>query len=133
MNVLLQAIQSQNLIQGSAEQVTEKVLLKNYQKLQEYNPKYPGCENFKLPSADFSKYTLLGKYAEGSGCTTNFKKDVKDEQNKKILVYTVNVEEEGMCKPLRSSMNWILLPKLSSDYKVEFIVETTKISESVEN
>lgn len=92
-----------------------------YQTLFDYKSSSPICEDFKLPSIDFSQYTLLGKYTQG--CSINFSRKVyKDDTNKKI-VYSVRVIEEGACEKLGMSMNWALVQKIPSDYIVEFEVK----------
>ena len=77
------------------------------------------CVNAKLPFIDFSKNTLLGKYVSGRGCNVDFKKKVNNDDVNKKMIYTISVIEEGVCKKLASSMNWIVVPKLPSNYKVE--------------
>ncbi|MEM5871494.1 MAG: hypothetical protein QW051_01335 [Candidatus Aenigmatarchaeota archaeon] len=94
-----------------------------YQVLLDYKSPSPGCENFHLPSIDFSQYTLLGKYAEGGGCSIVFvRKIYKDESNKEIT-YSIKVEGKGYCEKLGMSMNWALIPKVPSDYNVKFEVK----------
>ena len=95
-----------------------------YNKLLEFKPRYmledPKYQSFELPSIDFSKYTLIGFYADGSGCKTNFHKDVKLDKKSMKLTYLITVEDVGLCEPLHSSMNWILVSKLPENYSVEF-------------
>lgn len=94
-----------------------------YQALLDYKSPSPRCEDFQLPSIDFSQYTLLGKYAQGSGCSIDFvRKIYKDNSNNKII-YSIKVDEKGLCKKLGMSMNWVLIPKVPSDYTVEFEVK----------
>ena len=94
-----------------------------YLKLLEYRSLNPRCENFELLEIDFSKKTLLGKYAEGVGCSINFEREVKRDETRKKIVYSIEVVEEGLCEMLGSSMNWILIPKVPPGYSVDFEVE----------
>lgn len=94
-----------------------------YQALLDYKSPSPRCEDFQLPSIDFSQNTLLGKYAQGGGCSIDFiRKIYKDESNKKIT-FSIKVDEKGSCEKLGMSMNWVLIPKFSSDYNLEFEVK----------
>lgn len=93
-----------------------------YQVLLDHKSPSPECENFELPSIDFSQYTLLGKYAQGGGCSIDFvRKAYKGDSNKK-LIYSIRVVGKGDCLLLVTSMNWALVPKVPSD-KVEFEVK----------
>ena len=76
-----------------------------------------------MPSIDFSQYTLLGKYTQGGGCSINFARKVYIDDTNKKIIYSVRVIEEGACEMLGMSMNWALVPKIPSDYIVEFEVK----------
>ncbi|MBU4501161.1 MAG: hypothetical protein KKA79_01100 [Nanoarchaeota archaeon] len=91
--------------------------------LDEYEAFYT-CEWGKeAPKIDFSQKTLLGKYAQGVGCSIDFKRNVhRDDTNKKII-YSIDVLQEGRCDMLGESMNWVLIPKIPSDYEAEFKVK----------
>ena len=96
---------------------------KEYNSLLEFKSPADFCDDFKLPTIDFSQNTLLGKYTQGGGCSINFVRHIfKDDLNKKII-YSIEVVEEGLCKKLGMSMNWILTSKVPSDYSVEFQVK----------
>ena len=97
-----------------------------YSKLLEYRSSSPGCENFELPEIDFSKKTLLGKFAWGVGCSIDFEREVIRDEPNKTIVYSIKVVEEGLCEMAGSSMNWILIPKVPSDYSIEFEVHSDK-------
>ena len=73
-------------------------------------------------SIDFSKYTLLGKYAS-EGCRVSFERNVtKDNLDKKVY-FDIIVYQCGACKTYVESMNWVLIPKISNDYTVVFSVK----------
>ena len=71
---------------------------------------------------DFSKYTLLGKYAEAD-CSAEFNRDVAKYIEQQKYVYKIKVVHCGLCKKLKISMNWVLIPKIEDDFSVEFVVE----------
>ena len=96
-----------------------------YQKLMDFKQNMGQIcnENFELPEIDFSQNTLLGKFADGGGCGIDFIRNIyKNDANKKIT-YLIKVNEEGLCDMYASSMNWALIPKVPSDYEVEFTVK----------
>ena len=95
-----------------------------YKKLQSDAMQFFNCKwDTKPPEIDFSQKTLLGKYAQGGGCSIDFKKKVyRDDSNKKII-YSIYVIEKGGCAKVGFDGNWILIPKIPSDYNVEFEVK----------
>src|SRR3989344_6507875 len=74
----------------------------------------------KLTPIDFERYTLLSHYAEGSGCTTEFNKDVQINNVNKKVIFTIDVIEHGSCEQLQTYRASILIPKISDDYIVDF-------------
>lgn len=79
------------------------------------------CDNFVFPEIDFSQKILLGKYVSW-GCSADISKEVyRDDVNKKI-VYSIHIVERGSCERLGMAMNWILIPKIPSDYNIKFKV-----------
>lgn len=81
------------------------------------------CLNPQKPSVDFSKYSLLGKYAEGGG-NVRMKREVID--NKSNLQYIYKIKVKGCAffsTKLAYDMNWVLVPKLPPGYNVKFEVE----------
>jgi hypothetical protein len=69
---------------------------------------------------DFSQYSVLGYHATGTGCNVTFERHVySDEQNKAIL-YELTVVEEGICEKDFNNRNLILIPRIPSDYIVDF-------------
>ena len=80
------------------------------------------CDTASLPNIDFNKFTLLTKLSEGTGCSAGYtRKIVKDYDNKKTI-YTIKVEHSGLCDALISHYNWVLVPKISEDFTIEFEV-----------
>ncbi|OIN57675.1 hypothetical protein [Arsenicibacter rosenii] len=80
------------------------------------------CRSFVPETIDFTKFTLLGNYADG-GCDVAFTRLVEPVAKHRKYVYTVKVRESGWCKKLVFSMNWVLVPKLPPGYTVEFKVK----------
>ncbi len=72
---------------------------------------------------DFSQKTLLGKYTSGTGCTIEFKRQLYINEKDKESLYVITLKEKGLCKKQDESMNWIIVPKISSDYKVTFKIK----------
>jgi hypothetical protein len=73
-----------------------------------------------FPDVDFSRFSVLGYHASGTGCNVTFERHVsRDDQNKSIL-YELTVIEEGMCEQDFINRNLILVPRIPSDYVVDF-------------
>ncbi len=94
-----------------------------YQELLNHKASVPECADFQLPSIDFSRYTLLGKYAYGGGCSVSFERKVyKDDVNKRII-FSIKVIEKGPCEMIIGKMNWVLVQKIPPNYSVIFEVK----------
>jgi len=72
---------------------------------------------------DFSKYSVLGKYASGDGCRVVYNRDVTKYLEIKKYIYKITVIECGNCLTGDQSMNWVLIPKIEDGFSVEIIVE----------
>lgn len=81
------------------------------------------CDINNFLKIDFSQHTLLGLDASGGGCDIGFERNVTKDDANKLYKYTVKVNKCGGCKQEAISMNWVLVPKLPQDYKVEFEVK----------
>lgn len=81
------------------------------------------CDINNFLRIDFTQHTLLGLDASGGGCDIGFERIVNKDDTNKLYKYTVKVTECGGCKQMAKSMNWVLVPKLPQDYKVEFEVK----------
>lgn len=73
-----------------------------------------------LPQIDFSKKTLLGKLADGTGCKTDFIRLVCKNEISKEVLYKIMVIETGGCLPLVTNMNFVIADKISVDYKINY-------------
>ena len=80
------------------------------------------CGNYTFPTIDFKKYTLIGVYTMGTGCTTTYERKVEQKGNQEVT-YNVLVISSGVCLPLRMDMNWALIPKIKKRTDVTFYVE----------
>ena len=72
---------------------------------------------------DFYQYTLIGKYANGGGCSVKFKRNFYVNQEDNTYLYEIKVKEKGWCKKFGESMNWIIVPKIQSGYTVIFNIK----------
>lgn len=80
------------------------------------------CNNYTLPSIDFTTYTLLGKYTVSDGEVKYYKREVvKDEVSMKYI-YNIYIKCKNNNKA-ETSMNWVLVPKLPTGYSVKFTVD----------
>lgn len=80
------------------------------------------CQNYSLPTIDFTQYTLLGKFASGK-CKVTFKQAVVKDELSLQYIYTVHVFDKGICKKEGLSMNWVLVPKLPIGWSVIFKIK----------
>lgn len=92
----------------------------DYQKLTQYRIK--GCD-MPLPEVDFSKSTVLGKYATGSCAAYDFKRRYGRDDSNKTAYYSVTPLDRFLLScsgPGYHSMNLIEVPKIPTDYKIIF-------------
>ena len=63
------------------------------------------CDTVRLQSIDFDEITLLGIFAQGSGSSVAFRRDVKADTANHTYIYTINVIECGEANITELSMN----------------------------
>jgi len=81
------------------------------------------CNSVQLPEIDFNEYTLLGKGTYVAACAeADFSGKVEKNESDKKYIYTIEIDTSGHAHCFYGSMNWILVPKISSDYSIEFDV-----------
>ena len=80
----------------------------------------PQCPDLNV---DFSTQTLLGQYAEGSGCNISFDRAVYVNEDDNAYRFVVTVKQRGLCEMLGFSMNWVTVPKIDEAATVQFAVE----------
>lgn len=81
-----------------------------------------GNDSCSFPTIVFndSTYTLLGQYAQASGCTINFNRNVEVDSTNKQVNYIINPEGCGDCEMLGYSYNFVLVEKIDSTYTILF-------------
>ena len=76
----------------------------------------PLCE---LPTIDFETESLLGLFTIGE-CETKYIRSVEESAPDKSITYKVTIKSCGNCDYLDSTYNWVVIPKIPSDYTVKF-------------
>jgi hypothetical protein len=79
-----------------------------------------------FPDVDFSRNSLLGFQATGTGCNVTFEKHVYPDDENKTILYELTVVEEGVCAKDVNNRNLILVPSIPSDYIVDFSYKNPK-------
>lgn len=94
----------------------------DYQKLNVY--KSAGCTQ-SLPTVDFIKSTVLGNYSSGDCSSYDFKRSYIRDDASKTIIYSVNPKNHfyitACSGPGKRSMNLVEVPKIPSDYKIQFV------------
>ena len=96
---------------------------KEYQNLLKYRRGSKNlCLNVSLPEIDFSKKTLLGKFAQGNCATVSFDRKVIKNDVQKTIIYQVSDKNANFaCSgPGLNDMNLITVSKIPQDYKIIF-------------
>lgn len=75
------------------------------------------------PEIDFSQHSLLGFWVTGGGCDVRFIREVNRDDDVKKYVYKIKVIECGLCDMLRYDANFVLLPAIPGEYKIEFSLD----------
>jgi len=78
------------------------------------------CESFTVPELDFNEVSVLGFETLSSFCENDYSFNVDAKPEESIYEYTVNVRLNAECTELERRMHWISLPKIPSDYQIEF-------------
>lgn len=113
---------------GFYDEGYSEVIIKNEEAYQDFgntvriHPYNLNCDTADLPMIDFNKYSLIGKYTSGGGCSVSYTRQVfRDEKNKKYI-YEISAEYSGTCRMLIININWALIPKIPKGYTIEFRV-----------
>lgn len=80
------------------------------------------CINNDIPSIDFKKYSLLGKFTEADGKIRYYERSVTEDRVNKKYIYSIIIHAKGFRKILAIDYNWVLVPKIPDNYTVEFKV-----------
>lgn len=78
--------------------------------------------NCNIPDINFFNFNVLGKYIQGGGCSASFDKQVFVDDEKKIILYEITPNFEGLCKKIIQSNNWIIIPNMH-DYTIKIDVK----------
>ena len=88
--------------------------------LKERSP-HNDCANYELPYIDFNTFTLIGNTIATSGCKSpEINKEIVKISKEKKYILKVNIKQNGRCQALFSKRFWIIIPKIESDYTIEF-------------
>ena len=80
------------------------------------------CSNALPTPKDFDKYTLIGHWTRGGGCSVEYDRKLEQKGNKEVS-YHITVTYSGLCMMLISDMNWALIPKIKNRTDVIFNIE----------
>jgi hypothetical protein len=80
------------------------------------------CSEAVPTAIDFDKYTLIGQWTSGGGCSVEYDRTLEQKGNKEVT-YHITITYSGLCKMLISDMNWALIPKIKNRTDVIFEVE----------
>jgi len=101
-------------------------IINSEQELQDYakenNQTFKPAESCPpLPTIDFSKYTLIGMHLGGGGCKSSGEIfEVSIEDIDKIVYVNGGIKSKGLCEKLFLGQKWVLITKLSDDYRVSW-------------
>ena len=96
----------------------------DYNNLLEAMSTTPDCQPpYILPDVDFAERTVLGYKTEIEACTITYSYEAKANPNDKKYLFTIKINKEIGCGSLFVNMNWISVPKIPSDFMVEFQLE----------
>lgn len=78
------------------------------------------CSDATLTDIDFKRFSLIGTFTSGGGCSAEYQRFLEVDTIAKIYHYNVQVAYEGDCDMLLMNMNWALVPAIPGDYSVDF-------------
>ena len=105
---------------GQEYVINDSVAYKNLEDTMR-NKTSPACDTAHFANIDFKSYTLIGKQVDLSLCDS-ISREITVNATQKKYVYIIRVKRHvGFCASvLKITMNWVLVPKLPDDYKVDF-------------
>ena len=88
----------------------------------EINNAIVGSDSCSFPTIVFNDTTntLLGQYAQATGCTINFNRNVEVDSTAKQVNYIISPKGCGDCEMLGYSYNFVLVKKIDDTYTVLF-------------
>ena len=75
---------------------------------------------------DYDNYTILA-YPVKSKCNAYFEREVSFNYVNQTVLYQINVTQCKNCEEVRTTENYVLVPKFPSDYQVTYDVSITEI------
>lgn len=94
-----------------------------YQKLLIHKQTFQSCSSYTMPEVDFANKTVLAKKVSMEACSANITRELWVNEDEKKYKYVLNAKESGDCNSTLIDMNWIAVPKISSDYEILFEVK----------
>ena len=107
------------------KQIHDNYVVNDYRKFRElWINGSDTCEQYSLPTIDFTKKTLLGYLGNSGGCSAPKVTRSIYFQNGEYTV-KIQVQEQGMCRVLWDYKCWLVIDKIADERKVKF--ETTYV------
>lgn len=82
------------------------------------NSEYPKC---KIEPINLDTLTLLGMFLRGAGSKPQIIKKIFKNEFQKAIRYEITVKQIDFDSKSPSDMNWMLIPKISNDYQIQYI------------
>jgi len=80
----------------------------------------PACKDLDLtPPADLTQFTILGAYAQGTGCQAYQQHQVDRNDKKRYLSYFYELNTIGQCKKAIILPGWIAVKTIPADYEIK--------------
>jgi len=113
-NILGSKLEGEHVIRNNAE----------YQVLIEERSPHPNCVTYQLPPIDFTEHTLIGYISSVGGCDFP---TVTHQINKLNENYEVKIHltQNGLCERNNSFDIWCLVPRIPTQTRVNFEIETS--------
>lgn len=87
----------------------------------QYKQAFAYCCQNRLDSLDFARQELLGLTTVNRGNNSRYIYDVKRDDVAKRVTYTVSEEYCNRSSPTDGRSNFVVVPKLPSDYQIEYV------------
>jgi len=79
------------------------------------------CTVFAVPVLDFDEVSVLGFESFSNSCDNDYSHTVDARPNDSVYEFTVHVRMNVDCTENERLMHWISIPKIPTDYTVEFL------------
>lgn len=104
--------------------IEEPILVTNPFQLDNYSQTFHPAAEMRLNSeleyipVDFSKYSIVGVPTTAS-CSSGYERIIDFDDFNNVVHYTINITECPTCDGTMTIQNWVLIPRVASDYIVE--------------